>query len=180
MNKVILLGNLTRDIELKYLPNGTAVGKSAIAVNKRIKTQNGETKDETMFIDLTFWGRTAEIVQQYFHKGSKILIEGKLIQESWTAQDGSKKTKHTVSVESIDFVDSKSSNENASYSDEQQSNYQQYNNKNNASTSNSYASASSSAKSSAYTQQKAPQHNKAREETLPSIDIDDMDDRVPF
>lgn len=106
-NKVILAGNLARDIEIRYLQSGTAVATTAIAVNRKFKAQNGEMKDETMFIDITFWGRTAEIANQYLRKGSQVLIEGRLTLEQWTAADGGKRSKHTVAVESLQMLGGK-------------------------------------------------------------------------
>jgi single-strand DNA-binding protein len=103
-NRVILLGNLTRDVELRYTPSGMAIGKVGIATNRRFKSANGEQRDETMFIDLTFFGRTAEIANQYLKRGSKILVEGRLILEQWTAQDGTKRAKHSITVDSMQMV----------------------------------------------------------------------------
>ena len=95
-SKTILLGNLTRDIELRYLPSGSAVGKSAIATSYKYKTQSGEQKDEVWFLDITFFGRSAEIANQYLKKGSKVLVEGRLTFEQWTAQDGSARSRHSI------------------------------------------------------------------------------------
>ncbi len=106
-NRVILLGNLTRDVELRYSPSGLAIGKVGIATNRRFKSANGEQRDETMFIDLTFFGRTAEIANQYLKKGSKVLVEGRLVLEQWSAPDGTKRSKHSVTVESMQMIDSK-------------------------------------------------------------------------
>lgn len=106
-NKVILAGNLARDIEIRYLQSGTAVATTAIAVNRKYKAQDGTMKDETMFIDITFWGRTAEIANQYLHKGSQVLLEGRLSLEQWTATDGSKRSKHTVAVETLQMLGGK-------------------------------------------------------------------------
>ncbi|MBD3807324.1 MAG: single-stranded DNA-binding protein [Epsilonproteobacteria bacterium] len=106
-NKVILAGNLTRDIEIRYLPSGTAVATTAIATNRRYKAADGTQKDETMFIDMTFWGRTAEIANQYLKKGSQVLVEGRLTLEQWTAQDGSKRSKHAVAVETLQMLGSR-------------------------------------------------------------------------
>ncbi len=106
-NKVILVGNLTRDVELRYLPSGTAVGKVGIATNRKFKSATGEQKDETMFIDLTFFGRTAEIANQYLRRGSKVLVEGRLILEQWVAQDGTKRSKHSVTVENMQMLDTR-------------------------------------------------------------------------
>ena len=118
-NRVILLGNLTRDVELRYTPSGMAIGKVGIATNRRFKSANGEQKDETMFIDLTFFGRTAEVANQYLKKGSKVLVEGRLILEQWTTADGSKRTKHSVTVEVMQMIDSRAGGD--SYSQPPQS-----------------------------------------------------------
>ena len=76
-NRVILLGNLTRDIELKYTQGGTAVTDVGLAVNERRKAANGEWVEETTFVDVTFWGRTAEVAGEYLGKGSPVFIEGR-------------------------------------------------------------------------------------------------------
>lgn len=75
-NKIVLVGNLTRDIELRYFQNGTALAKSGIATNRKYKDANGEQKVETMFIDFNIFGRSAEIANQYLRKGSFVLLEG--------------------------------------------------------------------------------------------------------
>ena len=82
-NKVVLVGNLTRDIELRYTTSGVAIGNSSIAVTRKI-TSNGERRDETSFIDISFFGKSAEIANQYLNKGSKLLIEGRLKFDQWT------------------------------------------------------------------------------------------------
>ena len=109
-NKVILAGNLTRDVEVRYTPGGTAVGNTGLAVNRRFKSATGEQKEETMFIDITFFGRTAEIANQYLRKGSKVLVDGRLKLDQWTAQDGSKRSKHTVTVENLQMLGSRDEN----------------------------------------------------------------------
>jgi len=106
-NKVILVGNLTRDVEVRYTPSGTAIGSTGLAVNRRFKAATGEQKEETMFIDITFFGRTAEIANQYLRKGSKVLVDGRLKLDQWTAQDGSKRSKHTVTVENLQMLGSR-------------------------------------------------------------------------
>ena len=110
-NKVILVGNLTRDVELRYLPSGSALAKIGIATNRRFKKQDGSQGDEVCFVDVNLFGRTAEIANQYLKKGSKILIEGRLVLESWTDQSGQKRSKHSVSAESLQMLDGKNSNE---------------------------------------------------------------------
>ena len=109
-NKIILQGNLTRDIELRYTPGDTAVGNSAIAVSRKYKSATGEQKEETLFVDLALFGRTAEIANQYLQKGAKVLVDGKLKLEQWTAQDGTKRSKHSVSVESLQMLGCKEGN----------------------------------------------------------------------
>ncbi len=95
-NRVILLGNLTRDPELRYLTNGTAVSDIGLAVNDRRKNANGEWIEETTFVDVTLWGRTAEVAGEYLSKGSPVLIEGRLKLDSWESQDGQKRSKLRV------------------------------------------------------------------------------------
>ena len=109
-NKVILVGNLTRDLEVRYTQSGTAIGNTGIATNRKWKDQSGEQKEEVMFIDITFFGRTAEIANQYLRKGSKVLVEGRLVLEQWTAQDGSKRSKHSVTVQEMKMLDSRGDN----------------------------------------------------------------------
>lgn len=82
-NRVILLGNLTRDPELRYTPSGTAVTDIGLAVNDRRKNANGEWVDEVTFLDVTLWGRTAEVVGEYCSKGSPLFVEGRLKQDKW-------------------------------------------------------------------------------------------------
>lgn len=94
-NRVILVGNLTRDIELRHTPGGTAVTDAGIAVNDRRKTASGEWVDEVTFVDVTLWGRTAEVASEYLGKGSPILVEGRLKLDTWEA-DGQKKSKLRV------------------------------------------------------------------------------------
>ena len=110
-NKVILVGNLSRNVELKYTPSGTAIGQFGIATNRTYKdTQTGETKQEVMFIDVKVFGRSAETANQYLHKGSKALIEGRLVLDQWVDSNGQKRSKHSVIAEKIQFLDSKNQN----------------------------------------------------------------------
>lgn len=94
-NRVILVGNITRDIELKYTQGGTAVTDVGLAVNDRRKTATGEWIDETTFVDVTLWGRTAEVASEYLGKGSPILIEGRLKLDTWETE-GQKRSKLRV------------------------------------------------------------------------------------
>ncbi len=113
-NKVILVGNLVRDVELKYTPSGTAIGQFGIATNRTYKdTNTGESKQEVMFIDVKVFGRSAETANQYLHKGSKALVEGRLVLEQWVDKNGYKKSKHSIVAEKVLFLDSK--NQNSGY-----------------------------------------------------------------
>ena len=103
-NRVILLGNITKDVTINYSSGGTAIAKTGIATNRKYKKQSGEQVDETMFIDLTFFGRVAEIANSYLHKGSKVLIEGRLQLEQWVDQSGQKRSKHSVHVEELKMM----------------------------------------------------------------------------
>ena len=111
-NKVILVGNLTRDIELRYSQAGMAIAKTAIATSRKF-TANGEKKEEVMFIDITFFGRSAEVANQYLRKGSKILVEGRLQFEQWVDQNGGKRSKHSVAVETMQMLDAKGEGQQA-------------------------------------------------------------------
>ena len=108
-NKVIMAGNLTRDIEIRYLPNGSAVSNTAIATSRKFTAQNGEKKEEVCFIDITFFGRSAEIANQYLRRGSKVLVEGRLSFDQWNDQQGQKRSKHSIVVEAMEMLDSKES-----------------------------------------------------------------------
>lgn len=94
-NRVILMGNVTRDIQLKYTSAGTPVTEVGMAVNDRRKSQNGEWIDETTFVDVTFWGRTAEVASEYLSKGSPVFVEGRLKLDTWE-KDGQKNYKLRV------------------------------------------------------------------------------------
>ena len=104
-NKVILMGNLTRDPELKYLPSGAAVANVGLAVNRVYNDrQSGERKEEVCFVDLDAFGRTAEIINEYFQKGRPILVEGRLRFQTWDTDDGQRRSKHSVMVDRFEFV----------------------------------------------------------------------------
>ena len=119
-NKVILIGNLSRDVELKYTASGTAIGKFSLATNRTYKDNStGENKQDVMFIDITLFGKTAENANKYLAKGKKVMIEGGLQLEQWTAQDGTKRSKHSVVCETMQFMGGKSeenNNQNQGYS----------------------------------------------------------------
>ncbi len=103
-NKVLLVGNLTRDPQLSYLPSQTAVVDFGLAINRKWKSREGEDRNETCFIDCRAFGRTAENINKYLHKGNPLLVEGRLTFNTWTGQDGSKHSKHRVTVENFQFL----------------------------------------------------------------------------
>lgn len=168
-NKVIMVGNLTRDIELRYLPSGSAIAKSAIATSYKYKSATGEQKDEVCFLDFNIFGRSAEVANQYLKKGSKVLLEGRLVFEQWTAQDGSTRSRHSLRVDAMKMLDSKGSSEFAGdaqgYSP-QQGIYNQPTNQYDEPTSfdNSYGGMN--------------QQKQKVEQRIPEIDIDE--DEIPF
>ena len=106
-NRVVLVGNLTRDVEVKYLPSQMAVADIGLAVNDRRKSASGEWVDEATFVDITLWGRTAEVAGEYLTKGSPVLIEGRLKLDSWE-QDGQKRSKLKVVGERMQMLGGRS------------------------------------------------------------------------
>ncbi len=170
-NKVVMVGNLTRDIELRYMPNGAALAKSAIATSHKYKSQTGEQKEEVCFLDFNIFGRSAEVANQYLRKGSKVLLEGRLVFEQWTAQDGSNRSKHALRVDTMKMLDSKSDSQNMSGVNNSQNSYNsQYNNNQEISNNdnmgqNNYGGMNSNA-------------HQMPEQKIPEIDIDD--DEIPF
>lgn len=105
-NRVILIGNLTRDVEVKYLQSGTAVTDVTLAVNDKRKNQSGEWIEETAFVDVTLWGRTAEVAGEYLSKGSPLFVEGRLKYDTWE-KDGQKRSKLSVVCERMQLIGSK-------------------------------------------------------------------------
>jgi len=182
-NKIVMVGNLTRDIELRYMPNGSALAKSAIATSHRYKSQTGEQKEEVCFLDFNIFGRSAEVANQYLRKGSKVLLEGRLVFEQWTAQDGSNRSKHALRVDTMKMLDSKSDSQNMGAPQGNQGQQDSYN-----------QGGGYNPQSNQYNQQQqAPQGNKGQnnyggmnnqatqqpaEHKIPEIDIDD--DEIPF
>ncbi len=106
-NKVILVGNLTRDPQLRYLPNNTAVCDFGLAVNRRWRDKDGNQKEEVCFVDVSAFGRQAETINQYMAKGRMVLVEGRLRFDSWTGQDGQKRSKLSVVAENFQFLGSR-------------------------------------------------------------------------
>ena len=102
-NRIVLVGHLTRDIELRYTQSGAAIGSSGIAVTRKFSV-NGEKREETCFIDITFFGKHAEIANQYLSKGSKLLVEGRLKFDQWQDSNGQNRSKHSVAVEVMEML----------------------------------------------------------------------------
>lgn len=103
-NRVILLGNLTRDPEIRYTPNGTPVMDIGLAVNERRRNPNGEWVDEPVFVEVTLWGRTAEVANEYLSKGSPVLIEGRLRLDTWETSDGQRRSRLRVVAERMQML----------------------------------------------------------------------------
>ncbi len=125
-NKIIIVGNLTRDVELKYLPSGSAAATIGLASNRRYKKQDGTMADETCFVDVKLFGRTAEVANQYLKKGSQILIEGRLVLETWNDTTGAKRSKHSIMAENMQMLGKASNNDNSSYNDDSMQEYQNH------------------------------------------------------
>ena len=106
-NKVLLMGNLTRDPELRYTPGGSAVCELGLAVNRQWRNQAGEMQEDTTFVDVTVWGKQAETVNQYLSKGRPIFIEGRLQLDTWETQEGQKRSKIKVVAERFQFLGSR-------------------------------------------------------------------------
>ncbi|MCX6073456.1 MAG: single-stranded DNA-binding protein [Campylobacterales bacterium] len=169
-NKIILVGNLTRDIELKYAQGGSAIANTAIATSRKF-TVNGEKKEETCFVDITFFGRSGEVANQYLRKGSKILVEGRLKFDQWVDQaSGQKRSKHSVIVETMQMLDSRGEASQGGGSN----NYD-------SGSSDNYSGGYDAPAQKAYTP--PPSYNKPPpvkmpENNLPEIDINE--DEIPF
>jgi single-strand DNA-binding protein len=103
-NKVILLGNLTRDPELRYTPGGQPVCNFDLAINRSYTTQGGERRDEVCYVTIVAWAKQAETCAEYLKKGSAALVEGRLQQRSWETADGQKRSKHEVVAERVQFL----------------------------------------------------------------------------
>jgi single-strand DNA-binding protein len=104
LNRVFLMGNLTADPELRYTQTGTAVADIRIAVNRTYKTQSGEKREDTCFVDVVLWARQAELVKQNLTKGRPIFIEGRLKLDSWESKDGEKRSRLRVVAEDFQFI----------------------------------------------------------------------------
>ena len=159
-NRVILVGRLTRDPELRYLPNGTAVATFGIATSRTWTDRNtNEKKEEVMFIDVTSFARSAEIVNQYLKKGNKVLVEGRLVLDRWTDQNGQNRSRHTVRADSVQFMETRAEAQNSqsSYNSPSQGDY---------------------APQNQYSNQTKPASSPSQPNNIPEIDIDD--EEIPF
>ena len=165
-NKIILVGNLTRDIEMKYSQGGMAIAKTAIATSRKFKSQTGEQKEEVCFVDITFFGRSAEVANQYLRKGSKILVEGRLIFDQWVDQNGQKRSKHGVSVDTMQMLGSKDNPD--------------YETNTGQSNANPISEPNRPEESRVNTTQQTynPSHTPVQPQEIPSIDIEEED--IPF
>lgn len=186
-NKVILVGNLTRDVELRYLPNGSALAKIGLATNRRYKKQDGSSGEEVCFVDVNLFGRTAEVANQYLRRGSQVLIEGRLVLESWTDNTGQKRSKHSITAESMQMLGSRN---DGNYGGSQGGNYGGYNPNSDDSYGDYNAGAQNTNFSGNYQSRENPQSNSyqqpqskmqpksPKEDEIPVIDINDED--IPF
>mgnify|MGYP000342025356 CR=1 FL=1 len=105
-NRVVLIGNLTREPELRYTPNNTAVTDLGLAVNRNYQDGSGEWQEETTFVDVTVWGRQAENASQYLDKGNRLFLEGRLTFDQWENDAGENRSKLSVTAERLSFIDS--------------------------------------------------------------------------
>jgi len=165
-NKVILIGNLTRDVELRYTTSGSAIAKLGMAINRTWKDRNtGERRDETCFVDVNIFGRSAEIANQHLAKGRRILIEGRLVYEQWTDQNGQKRSKHSIAAESFQFMDARAENPNSSFNTQAQG----FENRQSVPLDNSFSN-----------QQDSSIEQTEQKPSSASINVDIEDDDVPF
>ncbi len=105
VNRVMLAGNLTRDPQVRFFANERAVADFGLAINRRYRGQDGEQKEETTFVDIECWGRTAELVGQYLTKGRNCFVEGNLKFDQWEDRDGNKRSKLKVVAQQVNFID---------------------------------------------------------------------------
>ncbi|RDU70837.1 single-stranded DNA-binding protein [Helicobacter aurati] len=195
-NKVVMIGNLTRDVELRYLNTGTAVATIGLASNRRYKRQDGSFSENTCFIDVTLFGRSAEIANQYLKRGSKILIEGRLHYESWQDQQGNKRSKHTIVAESMQMLDSRQSQgysmpqgdmqeyTDSNYSNQVQDIYGQNTNQTQVNTSGYHANQGYANTTSNGQTPSSPRHSynanaQNYQQDIPEINVD-SDEEIPF
>ncbi len=179
-NKVIMVGRLTRNVELKYLPSGSAAATIGLATSRRFKKQDGTLGEEVCFIDARLFGRTAEIANQYLSKGSSVLIEGRLTYESWMDQTGKKNSRHTITVDSLQFMDKKSDNPQANAMQDSMM-YENFNNaypaNHNAPSQDPFNQAPSYAQN-AHAKENLQAQPSKYQNSVPEINIDE--EEIPF
>ncbi|MFP6178204.1 single-stranded DNA-binding protein [Helicobacter pylori] len=179
-NKVIMVGRLTRNVELKYLPSGSAAATIGLATSRRFKKQDGTLGEEVCFIDARLFGRTAEIANQYLSKGSSVLIEGRLTYESWMDQTGKKNSRHTITADSLQFMDKKSDNPQANAMQDSMT-HEGFNNaysaNHNASSQDPFNQAPSYAQN-AYAKENLQAQPSKYQNSVPEINIDE--EEIPF
>ncbi|MGL2581022.1 single-stranded DNA-binding protein [Helicobacter pylori] len=179
-NKVIMVGRLTRNVELKYLPSGSAAATIGLATSRRFKKQDGTLGEEVCFIDARLFGRTAEIANQYLSKGSSVLIEGRLTYESWMDQTGKKNSRHTITVDSLQFMDKKSDNPQANAMQDSMT-HEDFNNvcpaNHNAPSQDPFNQAPSYAQN-AYAKENLQAQPSKYQNSVPEINIDE--EEIPF
>jgi single-strand DNA-binding protein len=124
VNKVFLMGNLTRDVQIKHTANNTAIANLSLAVNRRYRNNAGEMQEETTFVDCEAWGRTAETMGKYLSKGRPVFIEGRLRLDQWEDREGNKRSKLVVVIDTFTFVDSRGSSGGNDGNSGSQSRYQ--------------------------------------------------------
>ncbi|QKF64911.1 single-stranded DNA-binding protein [Campylobacter corcagiensis] len=182
-NKVILVGNLTRDIEMRYANSGSAIGNTGIAVNRRYNV-NGEKREDVCFIDITFFGRTAEVANQYLRKGSQVLIEGRLQFDTWQDKNtGQNRNKHSIVVESMQMLSGGNQSGQQNYGGNQNYNNQNHSNQGGYSQGyDNYQSQNSKPNNNYQNKQnRGGYQNDSYDdysENIPDIDIDE--DELPF
>ncbi|WP_033743877.1 single-stranded DNA-binding protein [Helicobacter pylori] len=179
-NKVIMVGRLTRNVELKYLPSGSAAATIGLATSRRFKKQDGTLGEEVCFIDVRLFGRTAEIANQYLSKGSSVLIEGRLTYESWTDQTGKKNSRHTITADALQFMDKKSDNPQANAMQDSMT-HEGFNNaypaNHNAHSQDPFNQAPSYAQN-AYAKENLQAQPSKYQNSVPEINIDE--EEIPF
>lgn len=190
-NKVVLVGNLTRDIELRYTTTGSAIGNTGIAVTRKFSV-NGEKREETCFIDITFFGKQAEIANQYLNKGSKVLVEGRLKFDQWTDNNGQNRSKHSITIENMEMLGggNQGNSQSGGFNQNRMSDGNSYGMQNSyMQNSNNYNQNSYSQNNNGYNQNynqsQRVQNKRVNDfENTPEIDINadqyESDDNIPF
>ena len=181
-NKIVMVGNLTRDLELRYSQSGMAIGNTAIATSRKF-TKNNEKCEEVCFVDITFFARSAEIANQYLRKGSKILVEGRLNFDQWVDQNGQKRSKHSVVVETMQMLDTKGDGQQQQQPQQQPSNYQKqqpsnYQKQQNYQQPSTYDESKPQQSQSMDYDGKPIAQEMPKSSSVPVIDIDE--DEIPF